>query len=103
MLKYLSGVATLRLDPEACIGCGICTQVCPHGVFLIQAGRASIIELDRCIECGACALNCPVDALTVRAGVGCATGILLSALGRTGGDCCCSPQGCGTRAGEIQK
>ena len=79
-LIYLRGVSSLQLDREICIGCGLCTQVCPHAVFSIAAGKAQIDALDRCMECGACARNCPVTALAVKAGVGCASAIIHSWL-----------------------
>jgi len=75
-LRYLSGVATLRLDMNTCVGCGICAQVCIHQVFEIVEKKAAIVDIDGCMECGACANNCPVEAITVKPGVGCASYII---------------------------
>jgi ferredoxin len=74
--RYLSGVATLKLDMKACVGCGICTQVCPHQVLIIVEKKAEIMDMNGCMECGACANNCPVQAITVKPGVGCASYII---------------------------
>ena len=79
-LRYLPNVATLQLDVAACIGCGLCTVVCPHGIFAVRERKAAILDRDRCMECGACAKNCPVDAIRVQAGVGCASAIIHSWL-----------------------
>jgi NAD-dependent dihydropyrimidine dehydrogenase PreA subunit len=90
-MVYLKDVVTLELDRSKCSGCGMCTMVCARGVFEIQDRKASIPNRDYCIECGACALNCASEAISVRVGVGCATAVLNSMLGRTGsGGCCCS-------------
>jgi len=86
-LRYLSNVVTLRMDEEKCTGCGLCLEVCPHGVFSMDEGHARIQDRDACMECGACALNCPPGALRVRAGVGCAYAILLGRL--RGTEPCC--------------
>ena len=99
MLRYLSGVTTLRLDREACVGCGLCAEVCPHAVFQVADDKACIVEPDACIECGACARNCPAKAIQVRAGVGCATGLIYSALGVKKG-CCCSAPMAGAESGN---
>lgn len=90
MLRYLSGVTTLRLDEAKCNGCGLCATVCPHAVFTVEAGEARIADLDGCMECGACARNCAAGAIQVRAGVGCAAGILYGALG-VDNACSCAP------------
>lgn len=87
--RYLKNVVTLKLDTEKCIGCKLCTQVCPHGVFAMEDGKAKIVDLDGCMECGACALNCDVDAITVESGVGCAAGILNGILRGTEPTCDC--------------
>lgn len=75
-LRYLENVATLELDEEKCTGCGLCAEVCPHGVLLVEEKKAQLIDKDACIECGACVGNCPVEALDVKKGVGCASAII---------------------------
>lgn len=74
--RYLENVATLKLNADACVGCGICTQVCPHSVLAMEARKARIADLNGCMECGACVNNCPTAALTVTPGVGCAAYII---------------------------
>lgn len=83
-LRYLDGVAVLELDRKACVGCGLCTVVCPHRVFLLHNRRAKIVDRDGCMECGACELNCPVQAIRVNPepGCGCAALIINSWLSR---------------------
>jgi len=75
-IRYLDNVVTLALDSEKCVGCGMCTVVCPHGVLTMDGPKARIVDLDGCMECGACAGNCPVDALSLTPGVGCASYII---------------------------
>jgi NAD-dependent dihydropyrimidine dehydrogenase PreA subunit len=74
--RYLPGVTTLRLDDNACVGCGMCEIVCPHRVFLMHQKKARIHDVDGCMECGACAKNCPAEAIQVSPGVGCAAYII---------------------------
>lgn len=70
--RYIDGVSTLRLDQDKCIGCGMCQEVCPHGVLRLDDKKAAIVDLDGCMECGACAVNCPSGAIGLTPGVGCA-------------------------------
>jgi ferredoxin len=94
-LVYLKDVVTLRLDREKCIGCGACLLVCPHAVLSLTNGKIEIADRDACMECGACSRNCPVEALSVKAGVGCATAVINSMLGRKKTSCCSIGPSCG--------
>lgn len=76
--RYLKNVSTLKLDQAKCTGCKICTNVCPHNIFIIENKKAVIQDVDGCMECGACAINCPAEAVTVAPGVGCAAYIIQS-------------------------
>ena len=68
--------ASIVLDPEKCIKCGRCVQVCQdlQGVFALEfIGRGSgtvmapavMLQLDDspCVRCGQCAAHCPVGAI----------------------------------------
>ena len=92
--KYLHDVTTLSYKMEPCIGCGRCTEVCPHGVFELNNKKAQVIDKDSCIECGACALNCPIKAISVNAGVGCAAAIINSWFTGKEPSCGCEDSGC---------
>lgn len=89
-IRYLENVTTLALDSQRCIGCGQCTLVCPHGVFVLEGKKARLDDRDGCMECGACALNCPVEAIRVTPGVGCASYIIQTWLkGKEAAACNC--------------
>jgi len=95
-LRYLPDVTTLKLNSDKCIGCGECTKVCPHGVFVAINKKVEIVDRDGCMECGACALNCPTEAISVTPGVGCAGYIIQTwikgeekaSCGGEGSSCC---------------
>jgi NAD-dependent dihydropyrimidine dehydrogenase PreA subunit len=93
-LRYISDVATLRLDSDKCVGCGKCVEVCPHAVFAVEERKARIADRDACMECGACQQNCSVDAISVDAGVGCAAAIIMTGLGSSNGCDCSVGSGC---------
>lgn len=76
-------------DPEACVLCGRCVDVCPEYCLAIvpfeslelpEATRSELVaraeanglplsamikDDDRCIRCGLCAVRCPTDAMTM--------------------------------------
>lgn len=76
----VSRINTLAFSAERCINCGMCSAVCPHGVFVSGDNVVRVVRPDACMECGACQLNCPVGALTVDSGVGCASAMINAAL-----------------------
>ena len=88
---------TLQYDPDLCVNCGMCSIVCPQGVFAPDEGVARLVNRKACMECGACQHNCPTSAITVDSGVGCAAAMIRAALtgkkeatcGPAGGSPCC--------------
>jgi NAD-dependent dihydropyrimidine dehydrogenase PreA subunit len=98
-LTYLKDVVTLKLDKEKCTGCGMCLEVCPHGVFQRNGRRVEIRDRDACMECGACSRNCAFGAIDVKTGVGCAAAVINAMLGRTDG-CCCTIECDGSASGK---
>jgi NAD-dependent dihydropyrimidine dehydrogenase PreA subunit len=102
-LRYLKNVTTLELDSSICIGCGRCSEVCPHSVFAAgengNGRKVAIAHKDSCMECGACAKNCPVQAVKVRAGVGCAWAITKGMI--TGGEPTCGCDDSSAKSGSA--
>lgn len=68
--KYLCPMGALyaivgKLSPfkvvrkeELCIGCGMCSKVCPVNIDVQSASKITSAE---CISCGLCVLDCPVE------------------------------------------
>lgn len=48
---------------DDCIGCGICTSVCPHGSWQIVGGKS--VANGECENCLACVQNCPRKAISI--------------------------------------
>jgi NAD-dependent dihydropyrimidine dehydrogenase PreA subunit len=78
----VSTLNTLKFNSKLCTGCGICVDVCPHGVFTLNSRTIHVVRGDACMECGACQVNCPFDAIQVDSGVGCAAAMIRAALTR---------------------
>lgn len=49
---------------DKCVGCGVCTKVCPQGNCYLEAGRAHRKSVT-CEFCLACIQNCPVNAIAL--------------------------------------
>ncbi|RMG60136.1 MAG: CoB--CoM heterodisulfide reductase iron-sulfur subunit A family protein, partial [Bacteroidetes bacterium] len=58
----LGGVIS-RIDPERCMGCGICRELCPYGAIDLDTVTGSArVTAALCKGCGACAAACPAEA-----------------------------------------
>lgn len=56
----------LKIDPEACTGCGTCTALCPMGNLTVKDGRA--VSRGCCTMCYRCVNRCPAKAITLLGG-----------------------------------
>jgi|GEM_PF-1307135 NAD-dependent dihydropyrimidine dehydrogenase PreA subunit len=53
----------IKINEEFCTGCELCFQVCPKGVFIIENGKAKVLDRKKCIDCSACYNQCPGRAI----------------------------------------
>jgi H+/Na+-translocating ferredoxin:NAD+ oxidoreductase subunit B len=52
-------------DPEQCVGCGECIDICPVDAITLTDDIA-VVDRNWCIGCGVCATKCEFDALHIR-------------------------------------
>lgn len=56
----------IRVDPAACVDCGICSSVCPSGAMAFAAPDWRLqFDHQRCLVCEQCIPSCPLDAITL--------------------------------------
>ena len=60
----------IKLDPNACIGCGTCVSVCPFMVYEMKKGNkgkkiAVPAYQEDCFLCQSCQAQCPTDAIII--------------------------------------
>ena len=51
-----------EVDPEACIYCGRCAEVCQYHAIAV-VGEKVLVFSELCHGCGSCTLNCPTGAI----------------------------------------
>ncbi|WP_304048323.1 4Fe-4S dicluster domain-containing protein [Desulfovibrio piger] len=56
------------IDPQKCVGCGICKSICPMQIFYQKEVKQvpEIIYGEECWHCNACVLDCKTCAITLR-------------------------------------
>lgn len=56
---------SVHIDPEQCIGCGICEMTCATEGFAARAEKATVLKVANydCTRDHACARNCPTGAI----------------------------------------
>ena len=74
-LRCLRCFDNIMLDPELCILCGLCVDVCPFDcISIVRADTAGLgttvqsallLDEELCIRCGLCVNRCPPSALTM--------------------------------------
>jgi Fe-S-cluster-containing hydrogenase component 2 len=48
---------------EACTGCTLCREVCPHEAIAGEKKQLHVIDTGRCNRCGLCLATCTFDAI----------------------------------------
>lgn len=74
-LRCLRCFDNIMLEPELCILCGLCVDVCPTDCITIaradlagvgtESQSVLLLDEDQCIRCGLCINRCPPAALTM--------------------------------------
>ena len=54
----------IRIDEEACNGCGACASACHEGAIAMVNGKARLMREDYCDGLGDCLPACPVNAIS---------------------------------------
>ncbi len=73
--RCLRCFANILLDPQKCVLCALCADVCPVDVISLvptedlnpeeKGGTALLLDETACIRCGLCIERCPPDALSM--------------------------------------
>lgn len=48
---------------DNCVGCGVCSKICPKKAVKIEKGIKAVVDKEICIGCGLCVINCPAGII----------------------------------------
>lgn len=66
--QVCSAFMNIYINPQGCVGCGECIDVCPEACIEGKAGYIHMIDEFDCIKCGTCIEACPEDTIRKTSG-----------------------------------
>jgi len=65
-LEFWASNYQVRVDPDACDGCGNCVKRCQiDAVHVADSAPPARVDLERCLGCGVCVPTCPTGAMSL--------------------------------------
>lgn len=58
-------LTSFNIDPQLCIGCGLCKKNCPADAIIGEIKTPHKIHMSKCIKCGSCVDSCKFDAVKI--------------------------------------
>lgn len=62
--ESIDSTQEIAFQPERCIGCGYCIQICPNGCHILIQNQ-HVYEREHCIRCGCCTEECYSGSLEI--------------------------------------